>query len=1692
MLEDVSLCFLQTRISYSRIRGSYPFRRRARCTAADVDDISTPRRSAAARARETSQHQQNASDIIFNADFTVDHSLAASLIRPRRGRRGRVAPVIRDTSNRPLQELQRKYQGPAIPQAEEQNLDSLQQRGSPSQPGPDPLSQTQTHQKPITAPGSSPLRTRSKDHGNLPSQISPQCSALAVDGKAMEGASHLPECTPWRGEGVSMSGKNSRLSAAPSQKAQQQRSGGGLAPPPPPLVPAPMGGGMGPPAGSVMSGWALAGGQPQMNSVYRLIRKKELQHNYNHRHYPDQYVSERGANNSDDGGGELQQSRTGMSAPLSQRPPVRGSPGARDVSPRLGDVRRHRQMPPTQPKLQLQPQPQSPQRDDAQQRQRQGDGQASEGHVGSRLDSSLRPPPAALLAPFSSGHAAVDRVVRIRQIEMQRRQRRRNTDGDGGGGAGDGTNSCWDYGSRQASSWDARPPAGFGAGPASAATPTYVAPIAREGVWAIDKVPTALLGGRSGSVWGHGGSERKPDGGGGTDGAGDRNVIQVILASPSGVGGGGGGSGSGGGGGGRGGDDGEGSSVSSLLRETLMSDLSLLNPVYRMIRKHELLQRHPHPAAKASGSGSCSPSAAGTASPFISSPASSLDPWATDDFADVMLGGLMLTPPPPPPTASDQECISKSESGSGSIFRSGSAEAVSGTARSSRHAASDTASAVQAPGRLNPVLRLIRKKQLQRRLRLRGRLVPEIPTSAATTARSAPVTVGASDNVTATDGGDDAFSHASRSRGTAGGAGSGSGSSGSGDTIEEAAAWEIGPADAVGGRAVLNPVYRLIRKKQLQSKRASREAAAAAAAAAATADSSGRGGPGSDPAGLSPFRVAKDTGGETTTWQPRRAPFFDLGFGDYYGSFRSPASTLADALDPMAARSGSGSGPLPGLESDFMAASGNERDVVIQIDNTAAAGSAEPLVLPPASSLSSPSPQLLGSRVSDQLTSSMVGERPHMNHVYRLIRKKELQLRQRGVLPREAPAAATPVEGSTSAVHGDGRNGGGGGADVDASISNVRSAPVLLPLPLPLSATVVRPAASVRPSSGPPALLHPFDPVDDQDGVAVSGMGPAGTLMGYSSRLLMGGTYDEEQDEVYGDAGDDEGTFWSATSEEDSGDELDEHSEVLSSSRKNSLGLAPLALGRWPQADAKQHEAVLGQGLKARAVDAIETYTTSDATETPQGLRVQRRRRRKQEGKKVKVSEEGEEEREREKAVVVQDSSVVQMGLAVREGEEPDGKEATAAAAVVEAASYSKGKGQSQRQQFKRSHADALTGSAVAATATATVTALDGCLESTSTSRQHASGRRGRSRSRNDQDALLVAAGKESTVAADTSVAAASITKSSGDGHGGGLGDGVPCGVALITPRRRRIEELKASLRAKLLRLATTGGGGSGGGGGSANTNRTPQLLSGPSQRHYQSPPLSPPASPEAAAFAATKVRHEGSLPSAETAGACGCADALGATTSSAAAMAAVATDASRGAAASNTKDLDHSASITAVSRPHASGSVAAPPDDDIEREPAPAVTARPLPWQLTRRSSAATGGSASSFANGRSGIQIRRTGTAHRPPGLLRFLLETSPGPDGAEFSYATQAAVQNARGLRPDDSGGGNGVSSTAVRAPRRLFSGIAQLWDAVGLRVGPPPPTLPQADLDAATAAVAAASGRDLAQLEKLLVQEGVTEA
>ncbi|GLI60220.1 hypothetical protein VaNZ11_002306, partial [Volvox africanus] len=1683
MWKEVSSSFLQTRRFSSRIRGSYPFRTRARCTASLLDDLSTPRRLAAARAMENSHPDHYKSDIVFDAGL------------PQRGRRGRLATPTRDISDRLLEERPRKHQGPSIPQTVAQNLASLHHRGSCSQPGPDPLSQAQTHQYPVKAARSSPLTARHKDPGHLSSPISPQRSNLEVDDTAMDGAAHLPEHPTWGIDGFSTSTENIRRAAATalSQTKQQQRSGGVLTPSPPPLVPSPMGGGMGPPADSVMSGWTLAGGQPQMNSVYRLIRKKELQHNYQHLRHSHQYVKVVGAGDSDDGGGESQRSVPGVPVPLRQRQPVRGSHGNRDVSPRLGDVHRHRQVPPVPPKLP--PQPQPARLGDAQHGQRQGDASTSESHLGSRSEISPYPPPAPasaaatppLVVPFTSGHAAVDRVVRIRQIEMQRRQRRWNMDGvgvgDGSGGvAAAGIDSDREYSSRQA---NGRSPAGVGTRPTAASSPTYMAPMTREGVWAIDKVPTALLGGRAGAVWGHGWNEGRPNGSGGIGGVGDKDVIEVMLASPSGDGDGDGGSGGGSerGGSSRGGNDGEGNSVSSLLRETLISDLSLLNPVYRMIRKHELLQRHPHPGAS-KGLSSCNPTAAGaSSSPFMSSPASSIDPWATDDFADVMLGGLMLAPPLPAPSASDLE--STSESGSGSISGFGFAEALSGTTNSSRHATTDTAGAVPEPGRLNPVLRLIRKKQLQRRLRLRGRLGPEVPILAAAPLSSLP-TAGASVSVAAADGsGDGAKSHASR---PLGGSRTGSGSSYSGDTAAEATAWEIGPEDAVGGRAVLNPVYRLIRKKQLQCKRASREASAAAAAAAVDNSGSRSGSPGADEAAnLPPFSVVKVAGNEATTWLPRRAPFFDLGLGDnLYGSFRSPASTLADALDPMDARSGYGSQPGSGSQSDSMAASRNELGVVIQIDNAeAAVAAAEPREWPP---------PLLGSRVSDQLTSSMVGERPHMNHVYRLIRKKELQLRQRGVLPHAAPAAG-PVEGSTSTAHRDDGAGGGGSAAADASITNGGSASVLLPLPLMAAA---RPAASVRPSSsssGPPALLHPFDPVDDQDGGSVPGRGAVRVLTGYSRRLLMGRTYDEEQDEVYSDVGDDdEGTFWSATSEEDSWDELaDDHEEALSSSRIAGIGLASLALGPCPEAKEMQPEAVVERGLRAGAVDMTEIHMASDAPEKPQGLVGQCRGwRRKQNGRRVTVSDEEGGERE-ETGLVVQDS-----GLAVR-GEEHDGKESTVAAAAAEAENEDGGKGQSQQRRLHPSHEAIPTGSAVAATAM--VTGSEDGLECTSTARQHATGRRGRGRrtsTGNDQDASLVVAGKALTVAAETNfVAAASITKigSSSNGPQVNHGDGVfradvSRGEALISPRRRRIEQLKASLRTKLLRLATTGPGP----GAGVNMNRPLSLLSGapsdlvsePSQRHYHSAPLSPPASMQAAALAVPSIRNKESATSAETAaaGAGSWAGAIGA---------------ARGAAAPTTKDITYSTSITAASKAQASRSDAEPvevnPEREVARDPAvaAAVTARPLPWQLARRGSAATRDSVSSIASvssvGRSRFQIRRTGSAHRPPGLLRFLLETSPGPDGAEFSYGTQAALQSTRGL-PDSSDGGDGVSSTAVRAPRQLFSGIAQLWDAVGLRVGPLPPALPHVDLDA-MAATAATSVRDFAQLEKLLIQEGVSE-
>lgn len=105
---------------------------------------------------------------------------------------------------------------------------------------------------------------------------------------------------------------------------------------------------------------------------------------------------------------------------------------------------------------------------------------------------------------------------------------------------------------------------------------------------------------------------------------------------------------------------------------------------------------------------------------------------------------------------------------------------------------------------MNPVMRLIRKKQLQRRLRLRGRLAADTAVvGSAATARSSD---GGSVRGQALADGCEMTPEGVEATATSGDYSIQS--NGGAATVVEEAGWEIGPSDAAGARAVLNPVYR--------------------------------------------------------------------------------------------------------------------------------------------------------------------------------------------------------------------------------------------------------------------------------------------------------------------------------------------------------------------------------------------------------------------------------------------------------------------------------------------------------------------------------------------------------------------------------------------------------------------------------------------------------------------------------------------------------------------------------------------------------------------------------------------------------------------------------------------------------------------------------------------------------------------
>ncbi|KAG2483549.1 hypothetical protein HYH03_017603 [Edaphochlamys debaryana] len=900
-----------------------------------------------------------------------------------------------------------------------------------------------------------------------------------------------------------------RSVALPESAAEYEPPAPAAAPPAPPPPPP-----LQPPPGSVMAGWGMAGGQPRMNPVYRLIRMKELQS-----HHPSHQPGARQPP-------PVQQKRRSSSDPWGPDGPTAGSaggwgpggppraqarPAASTADPRPGTAHsRGAHGPSLSPSLP--PEPRQPSV-----RARAGPPEPFVPRAGSS-GRAEEPWPGSPPEPLrSTGHAAVDRVVRIRQIQIHRR-RRQAQDQAGGraaeaaeGGARE-AHPAW----RPEGAWDQAPPLsppqgplgrGSGAGQAQAqARARALAGEPEDGagprpppaggliqVTLAPEVPAAgddLLGAA-------GVDARSARGGAGSGGSG---VSRTTSGMGAGVGA-------------------EGGS-SSLLREALMSDLARMNPVYRMIRKHELRQRRPGPGGTRPGaSGGSAAPAAGPASPGASaasyssgpSPTASLEPWAGDDFADVMLGGLLLPGSGPGPVAGPA---------AGPLLESGSPpgtraprlvtggwkreqeeqgarreqeeqgarreqeeqgarreqeeqgarreqeeqgarreqeeqgarreqeeqgarreqeeqgarreqeeqgarreqeeqgarreqeeqgarreqeeqgarrEQAGRSGASGAHAQQPTAREEPGPGPaadgladgeagqelsrgsgLNPVTRLIRKKQLQRRLRLSGRLALEPPPARAADA--------------------DGDAGPGRRGGGTGAAGAeeaeAQGEAGSGD-----GGWEIGPEDAVGGRAVLNPVYRLIRKKQLQQRRASR------AASTASASSS------TDEAAFLQLPSAPSV----ASLGGLRAPFFDLGWGlDPSSSPTSPPASgrpsLADALDPMA------SAMLP--DPQF------QGSVEIRLDpsprnlgrlegqpRSASDAPAGPSPLP--SALLGPGPRPL---VSDDLAASLVGERSRMNHVYRLIRKKELQLRQRAAAAAAAAATADPGGGGLSAA----------------------------------------------------------------------------------------------------------------------------------------------------------------------------------------------------------------------------------------------------------------------------------------------------------------------------------------------------------------------------------------------------------------------------------------------------------------------------------------------------------------------------------------------------------------------------------------------------------------------------------------------------------------------------------------------------
>lgn len=348
---------------------------------------------------------------------------------------------------------------------------------------------------------------------------------------------------------------------------------------------------------------------------------------------------------------------------------------------------------------------------------------------------------------------------------------------------------------------------------------------------------------------------------------------------------------------------------------------------------------------------------------------------------------------------------------------------------------------------------------------------------------------------------------------------------------------------------------RLIRKKQLQSKRASREAAAVrhfdgAGGAATTTSAVGDGGGGSSKPGAEPHTcrtrpyhtayvgaTSATITSTTASWRPRRAPFFEL---DIELSAHPPTlpPTLAQVLDAAAAKTSecfrSGSEFIS--QSAAAPAADDEREKVV----IAVVPSTEAAVVAAEDGISaSNQPQQPQTRVSDQLASSLVGERSRMNHVYRLILKKELQLRQQVGIIRKAKVESSPSL--------DAGGGSGGAASSDVTVPSV--APQSLTLQRGGGSTAAATAAATAPAA---PLLHPFDPVDEQDesvlqlrvygrGDGVSGVG---RLTSYSARLLLGMTYDKEdqcdmENDELRDGADDMGTFWTSAGDGSWG-ELDE------------------------------------------------------------------------------------------------------------------------------------------------------------------------------------------------------------------------------------------------------------------------------------------------------------------------------------------------------------------------------------------------------------------------------------------------------------------------------------------------------------------------------------------------------------------------